>query len=294
MDEALYWLAIELGANAADTADALSGWLFENGVAGIEEQETDQGLRLCVYGTDRASLGQLAEHCQQWLVTAAAGEGSTVVARFVIAEIESSSWQTEWTRYLEPQPLGTSLVLQPVWDESPPPPGRRSLLLQPRLAFGVGSHPTTQLSAAGVERYCRSHPGCRVLDVGTGTAVLAMVALCSGAESVDATDTDPVAIEAACHNLALNDLSGQCRVHAGSFPPGHAQFDLVVANLEAPILLQLANALAERIAPSGRLMVSGMLESATDAVIQALQAVGLEVAGRHTRDGWSLVELVRP
>ena len=291
MDEALYLLTIDL---RADAADALSGWLFENGVTGIEERETEQGQRLCVYGADRDGLRGLGERAVRWLAAVPCAETEGAATRFAVTEIESTSWQTEWTRYLEPQPLGTSLVLQPVWDETPPPPGRRTLLLEPKLAFGVGSHPTTQLAAASVERFCRAHPGCRMLDVGTGTGVLAMVALCTGAESVDATDIDPVAVDSARHNLALNNLSEQCRVHAGSFPPGSVRFDLVAANLEAPILLDLAKALAQWTAPRGSLLVSGLLESASPPVVKALEAAGLRVARRGARDGWSLIELVRP
>lgn len=274
MPDALYQLVLELDPALEDAA---VGWLFEVGVAGVEQRDRDDGrAELVVYASDGAALERLAADAKaRWT-----GAGATV------SRVEGTNWETEWIRYLGPELLGDSFVIQPVGDPSPAPPGRRVIRFEPRMAFGVGSHATTRLAALAVERYCGRHPRCRVLDVGTGTGVLAMVALLSGASFVEATDVDPVAVAAATDNLRHNGLAERARVSARPLAALTGPFDLVVANLETPILLDLCAELARLTAPEGRLCLSGVLQEHAERVLAACSAAGLGERSRETLHGW--------
>jgi ribosomal protein L11 methyltransferase len=281
VDDPLFQLVITLDAAQADAA---VGWLFEVGVAGVEERESEfGGTELVIYGPARAALAGLAADAQaRW-----------ADAQVTLGQLENSDWQTEWTRYLKPESLADSFVIQPSWDATPPPPGRTVIQFEPRLAFGVGSHATTRLVALAVERYCRCHPGCRVLDVGTGTGVLAIVALGSGARFVEATDADPVAVAAATENLRLNGMAERARVSGRRLAELGEPFDLVAANLETPILLDLCADLARLTAPSGQLCLSGVLREQAEPVLAAFAAAGWHPASRETLEGWVALALTR-
>ena len=133
----------------------------------------------------------------------------TARARVELREIydDDRSWATAWMRYLVQEPLGESFVLQPVGDHTPAFQDRTRLWYEPRLAFGAANHPTTRLAAAAVEAECRRRPGRRLLDVGTGNGVLAMIGVCSGASSALGIDIDPECVSAARHNAGINGLA---------------------------------------------------------------------------------------
>jgi ribosomal protein L11 methyltransferase len=167
-------------------------------------------------------------------------------------------------------------------------PGFLCLPELPSAAFGDGSHPTTRLCASAVDAWCRMKPPKRVLDVGTGTGVLARIARARGAEVVVGTDIDDASLEAARRNAALDDHSVE--IAFSSKPPdawGPA-FDLVIANILEGVLLSLAPALKAALAPGGTLLLSGF----TPAQVPALKRVFGE-ATESTLEGWSLLFLTQ-
>ena len=172
-----------------------------------------------------------------------------------------------------------------------PPPrrgGRTPLALDGSRAFGDGLHPTTRLVVARLERLFAERRFRRVLDVGTGTGVLALIAAYLGAGSVVATDVDPLARDAARRAVRLHDLEGRVSVRA-RMP--RESYGLVVANLYRDALLGLAPALAARVAPGGVLVVSGFPGVAAAAIVEAFSATGLAVRERVARGAWGLLEL---
>jgi ribosomal protein L11 methyltransferase len=189
-----------------------------------------------------------------------------------------------------PRRLGWRFLVVPPEGSVPPRYRRELLRLDASLCFGDGAHPTTVLCVEALERlYQRGTPR-RVLDVGTGTGILAIAAARLGAQEVVAIDIDPLALHAARHHLALNGVDR--RVSLSARLPGGV-FDLVVANLYFEPLLELAAALASRVAPGGALLVSGFTVSARADVTTALAAHGLRVRATMTREGWSCLRLVR-
>jgi ribosomal protein L11 methyltransferase len=186
--------------------------------------------------------------------------------------------------------LTPSLVIQPLWDETPAPPGAQRILFDPKLSFGDGAHATTRLASVALERACRARSGLSVLDFGSGTGVLAFVALMSGAEFAWGIDIDPVSIEAAERNAALNALEQRSQFSPPTAPP-RRRFDLVVANLEAPTLLSCAADLAHHALGAERLILTGFLAN-KEAEISAAFAPHFQREHAEYEADWALLELV--
>jgi ribosomal protein L11 methyltransferase len=280
-------------------ADLLVAVLFEAGAAGVEERSTettrdqdasDEEVEVVVYSNDEEQLNRFEE-----AVVAAIADGTDErVARASFDRREvTTDWEHEWLRHLRPVPIGDDLVVQPLGDESPLPRGRRALVLRPSWAFGDGSHPTTQLAGDSVERYCHAHRKCRVLDVGTGSGVLAFVALMSGAATAKLIDTAPEAVAAAQENAELNRLGDRCAISNQPLGEVEGSFDLVVCNINESTLLSLADDLARLVAPSGQLSITGLIRGETAAVEAALGNRGLSLVAREELKDWVLIELRR-
>lgn len=169
--------------------------------------------------------------------------------------------------------------------------GRRRLRLEPGSAFGGGGHPTTALCVRAFEARFAHRPPARVLDVGTGTGVLALVAATLGARRVIATDIDPLARHAAQRHARDNGLADRIDVRA-ELPDG--RFELVVANLYLDPLVALAPALAARLAAGGRCIVSGIAARHRPRVERAFVGAGLRPVDRAELDGWIALEFAGP
>ncbi len=282
---------------SAALADLLVAVLFEAGAPGVEERPrnpeseasaADDLVDVVVYASDEEQLDRF-----EAAVRAALTEQPGGVAAAVAFErcAVTSDWEHEWLRHLRPVPIGDDLVVQPLGDESPLPRGRQPLVLRPSWAFGDGSHPTTQLAGDSVERYCREHPGVRVLDVGTGSGVLALVALASGAERAQLIDTAPEAVAAARDNAELNGLLDRCAVSDQPLAQVTGRFDLVVCNINESTLLTLADDLARVTEPEGQLTITGLIAGETSAVEAALGRCGWTVVERTELKEWVLLEL---
>jgi ribosomal protein L11 methyltransferase len=265
-------------------AELVSSVLFEAGAGGIEEQ--DGSKRLVVYAADRETAEGIAARARALLREAAPGPNGIALS---IEVDEHSDWASAWTRHLGQIALTPSLVIQPSWDETPAPPGSQRILFDPKLSFGDGAHATTRLASVALERACGARPGLSVLDFGSGTGVLAFVALLSGAKFAWGVDIDPVSIEAAQQNATLNALSERCQFSLPSAQPERT-FELVVANLEAPALLTCAGDLTRHALLAERLILTGFLAT-KEAEICAAFAPNFRHERAEYEADWALVEL---
>jgi len=282
-------------------ADLVAAVLFEVGTGGVEERACEPDAQCEGSGPrDRVDLVVYASQTEQLdrfesaVVAALAGgsQDASATVTFLRRRV-TTDWENEWIRHLRPMPIGDALVVQPLGDESPLPRGRRPLVLRPAWAFGDGSHPTTQLAGDAVERYCRDRPGCRVLDVGTGSGVLALVALASGAATAKMLDIAPEALDAARENAALNHFAERCEISAEPLGDVQGAFDLVVCNINESSLLALARDLARLTAADGRLAITGLIADDTHEVEAALVRHGLSITRRQGLKEWVLLELER-
>ncbi len=204
--------------------------------------------------------------------------------------IPQADWMSAWKQHYRPLPVGRGLVIVPSWLEAPP--GKRiPIKIDPGMAFGTGTHPTTQLCLEMLEDFTPA--GGEVIDVGCGSGILSIAALKLGAAKALGVDVDPQAIESAGHNAEANKVADRAVFEAGSVAEiKRGDFfirdaPLVVANMLAPILVRLLEGgMADLVAPGGRLILSGILEEQEERVLEALKAQGLKAAECRQQEDW--------
>ncbi|HWP34841.1 MAG TPA: 50S ribosomal protein L11 methyltransferase, partial [Thermodesulfobacteriota bacterium] len=238
--------AADAGRLAAAT-DALASALFELGTPGLEERD---GHLVAYFPYDAALAGRLA--ALRRAVRRLLGPGAGVTSR----RLAPVDWAEAWKREVRATAVAPGIVVAPTWDSYDARPGEIVLRLDPGLAFGTGTHPSTRLCLAALAAL---RPVGRVLDLGTGSGILAIAAAKLGAREVLALDTDPVAVGVARANVARNDVAGAVRVEPGSLEAASGRFDCALANLAAAPLLAMAGELAERLSPGGVAVLSGLL-----------------------------------
>jgi ribosomal protein L11 methyltransferase len=207
-----------------------------------------------------------------------------------VTTTDDAAWATAWREGYEPQRIGR-LTIVPSWLEAPE--GSELVIrLDPGMAFGTGLHPTTRACLELLQRV-EPMPGA-VLDVGCGSGILGIAALRLGVDSVLGYDTDPIAVETSLANARANDVADRFVVRRGPLPEvAEVRFPLVLANLVAAVLIELAPRLAAHTAPGGTLIASGIIESRSDEVEAALTVAGYEVVDWITEGDWVTARLVR-
>ncbi|MCC6381976.1 MAG: 50S ribosomal protein L11 methyltransferase [Dehalococcoidia bacterium] len=213
--------------------------------------------------------------------------------QMVAKPLYEQDWAVSWREFFGVVEPGGRVVVVPSWLEHEPSPGEIVLRLDPGQAFGTGHHETTRLCLLALEELLR--PGDRVLDVGTGSGILAIAALRLGAGSVLAIDVDPVAAEVARANVAANGVEGRVVVEAGRLESDHAgTYDLVIANISTEANIALAPAFGRVTAAGGRIALSGILAADVPRVRAAMTAEGFALDGLCYERDWSLLALRRP
>lgn len=196
-------------------------------------------------------------------------------------------WEREWMEDFTPLRMGERLWIVPSWHEPPQADGV-NLVLDPGLAFGTGTHPTTALCLEWLDGLAVDGllAGQQVLDIGCGSGILAIAALKLGAVHADGTDIDPQALQASRENAQRNhiDETDLSLCYPEQLAAGH--YPIVTANILAGPLVELAPTIAGHVAPSGRLALSGILANQADDVMQAYQAQGLQMDAPTVREGW--------
>ncbi|GHO74324.1 ribosomal protein L11 methyltransferase [Ktedonobacter sp. SOSP1-85] len=215
--------------------------------------------------------------------------GAHFVGELQTRAVNEEDWANAWKEYYHVTLIGERLVIRPSWREYTPKPEEVVLTLDPGMAFGTGLHPTTRMCLEQLEK--RVTPGMRILDVGTGSGILAIAAAKLGAEFIHAIDNSSVATESASENAALNELAEQIKVELGELTPESAgqmkgQYDIVVANIIAHVIGAIAPQLATTVAPGGLLVVSGIIEARRPDAEGPLLETGLELVEETMIEDW--------
>jgi len=217
------------------------------------------------------------------------------VADLAIAERREEDWANAWKAHYHVHRIGRRVVVRPPWHDHAPQRDEVVVELDPGMAFGTGLHPSTKLCVLALEDEIQ--PDIRVLDVGTGSGILAIAAVLLGAAHVDAVDIEPVAVRSARENAARNGVADRIMTREGSVGPGEPcgdAYDLVLANIIARILNDLATGIAAAVAPGGALVLSGIIESREPAVRRAFDAEGLAFDRRAQIEDWVALVYRRP
>ena len=214
--------------------------------------------------------------------------------------IAETDWSETWKANFKPIRIGRRLLIVPAWlaetVAADAAPGEVPILLDPGMAFGTGTHPTTQLCLAAVERHLR--PGQKVIDLGTGSGILAIAAAKLGSGPVLAYDIDAEAVRVAGENAALNGVRERLRLARGSLAELLAAGEsapLVLANILARVIVDLLDqGLAGLVEPGGLLVLSGILDTQAFEVRAALQRYGLTLAAQEQIEDWVAILARRP
>ena len=214
----------------------------------------------------------------------AAKDLAPIPARISLHAVAESDWAEAWKPYFHPVHVDRVAVI-PSWEDYTPAPGEAVVRMDPGLAFGAGTHPTTQQSLSLLQQVLA--PGDCVLDLGTGSGILAIAAARLGAGPVLARDVDPSAIKVALENVAANGLTGVIRVEQGDLLAGMTgRFDMILANLIAPLLLDLLPSLPPFLAPGAKAILAGIIADRAAEVKAAAIKAGLTVAGEIAEGEW--------
>ena len=199
--------------------------------------------------------------------------------------IAARNWNADWEATIQPTRVGP-FVVAPTWADLPDDLAALTVLrIDPKMAFGTGYHESTRLALGLIAG--RVPTGARVLDVGAGTGVLALAALKTGAASAVGVDIDPWSVVNARENAVLNGVADRFENRLGSIEEiPETGFDLVLANILRSILIPMMPALADRLAPGGRLVLAGILTAERDAILAATDAAGLDLDNEATENEW--------
>lgn len=185
-------------------------------------------------------------------------------------QVAEEDWAHSWKRYWHPQKIGKHIVIKPTWEEYTLEAGDLLIELDPKQAFGTGTHPTTQLCLMELERIVPEMGNVEVFDVGTGSGILAIAAIKLGAKHVIACDTDPVAVEATIENIELNGVADHIEALVGGVDVIPGKAPLVVVNILAEVIAEIAQPLKDHLAPGGTIIASGIIREKSEMVKKAL------------------------
>jgi ribosomal protein L11 methyltransferase len=214
--------------------------------------------------------------------------------RLTIDRVEDPGWATMWMDRFEPFTIGSRFLIVPPWSRNDLPRDHYQLriVIQPGQGFGTGHHGSTYGVMRMLEELYRQQDWPRVLDVGTGSGILAIAMKLLGARDITAIDNDPVALDNARENAALNGVARALRITPVPITSIRRRFDLITANILAPILIEMAPRLKRNLAIGGRLILAGILKREVDAVINAY-APELQCLGRRVDRGWAALLMAR-
>jgi ribosomal protein L11 methyltransferase len=291
------WVELVVPASAASVDEVAA--LVVDEVSAAESGVEIRGAEVVFWAPLAAREAALAEAraaAARWQAQGLEVDADRVTAAPALPE---SEWRDAWKRYFHVTRLTRRLVVVPSWESHAAGPDDLVLRLDPGLAFGTGTHASTRLVLEELQALADAGAApARVLDVGTGSGILAIAAcrLWPGATCV-ATDVDPLAIDATRENAAANDVGARIAASAEPLPAIAERFPLVLANIQAHVLRALRGELVARCAPGATLILSGLLAAQAQAVADEYAAAGLAIAAvRPSADDpqWSVVRLVAP
>lgn len=281
-------LTVDLPENEAEALEAL---LHDAGALGLEVRDREgplmPGVRAPAEGEsivvaffdDRAAAESVREQVK----------AEHPSARLELEEVVQQDWSNSWKSLIRSVNLGR-LWVGPPWDVANAPAEAIRIVIEPKMAFGTGDHPTTSLCLEAVDAFMQQHPGASVLDVGTGTGVLAIAAKKLGAGRVVGTDNDPISVELSQENAEVN-ATPDIEFSGANVPQVSGTFDLVLANILANTLIALAPEIVQKVGK--RLVLAGVLAHQKEEVTEAYTALGLTAEAGASTGEWVRLDFHR-
>jgi ribosomal protein L11 methyltransferase len=259
------WLVVELSI-PKEFGEAVSNFLIEQGTTGIEELEGDlKWERLRTYFPQDGKETTVLHALRHYLKSLEKVAPEVPRAQIKTAFLPDQDWSENWKRFFKPVQVTPRFVVKPPWSKIRLKEGQSSIDITPAMAFGTGSHATTLLSMQALEETIKKKGLC-VLDVGTGSGILSIIAAKLGAKEVWGIDIDGVAAENARENVEKNHVSDIVRTRKGSIGDLRKKFDVVVANIDLKSLRRMRKPLVSHLKKKGFLILSGILEQEKERI----------------------------
>lgn len=212
-------------------------------------------------------------------------------ASFVeLSDLAEENWNAVWEESIQPQIIG-SFYVRPTWSVEQPPEGKTVLEIDPKMSFGTGYHATTRLMLRQLDHV--NCEGKRVLDAGTGTGILAIVACKRGASRVIGFDFDPLCERNANENALINDVGSRLEIRLGGFEQVDDEdlFDLILANINRNVILEFLGDMIKKLTPDGILSLSGLLNTDEGRMREELEKYPVQITGLEKEEEWIMLQI---
>jgi ribosomal protein L11 methyltransferase len=268
------WLVVELQI-AKEFGEAVSNFLIERGAAGIEELEGDlKRERLRAYFPQDERKKRILDVLHRYLKSLKRLLPEIPRAQIRTASLPEQDWGENWKRFFKPVQVTSRFLVKPPWSRVRLERGQIPIDITPGMAFGTGTHATTILCIQALEERLKKR-GRSVLDVGTGSGILSIIAAKLGAEEAWGIDIDGVAVENARENVEKNHVSEIVKIRKGSIGSLRRKFDVIAANIDLKSLGRMRKPLVSRLKNQGFLILSGILEEEKERIRRYYLETGL-------------------
>jgi ribosomal protein L11 methyltransferase len=283
------WLEVAIDA-APELMDPLSAFFFDLGCTGLVWE--DFGSRtLKAYLPLEESPEDIRNRISLYLNNLSLIHPHLPSPDFKLAKIENQDWQRNWRRFFRPVRISKKLLILPVWEERPPITEKAHIIrIDPGPAFGTGQHATTKMCLQAMESF-DSHKSQTLLDVGTGSGILAIYGAQLGFRKIEAIDVDPEAVRWAERNIGLNGAANAISLSGSGIEEIQGRFTLVCANLILSELLRLMPVFSRLVETGGHLVASGILKDQVEKIQEALPATGFFTSHTLFEDEWACMIL---
>lgn len=297
---------------AHDGIEPVTGRLYNLGITGVEIEDKDEfnefltenqpnwdfvdeelvkkmsgETKVKAYVANNASGSEMVQYIKESIKSLKAFDKEGKFGRLQI-ELSSTSeedWANNWKQYYKPTRVGKHVVIVPQWENYKAADGDTVVIMNPGAAFGTGTHETTRLCIEFIEEFATENT--RMLDIGTGSGILAVTALMLGIKSAVGIDIDELAAKVALENAALNGVDKNFDAHRGDLAEGaEGKFDLITANIVADVIIRLAPDVPSHLAENGIFVASGIIDTRKDEVCDNLSKNGLTIFAEKHERGW--------
>jgi ribosomal protein L11 methyltransferase len=285
---AWYSLTVDVPEDESELSQSV---LYDHGASGLEVRDSLNQTVLTVRAPAKGEAILIAYFEDKEAAQAAQEELAETVkgSRFALEDVVERDWSVEWRNQIKSVTVGR-LWVGPPWEKATAPKDKVCLFIEPKMAFGTGDHPTTSLCLKAVDTFMAANPGASVLDVGTGTGVLAFAAKKLGASRCVGVDNDVTSVELAKECMQENGLEG-IELSTKTLHGIEGEFDLVLANILANTLVELAPLIVPKV--KKKLVLAGVLVPQADEVKAAFTSRGLTATLDETHGEWIRIEFER-